>query len=250
MPAIPLRRRSGAPANRTGTWLVLHSGRRMYNWSKSGGILIDSSAERGMPVFTKVSSTKLTLATLALTIMSLPASLRGQAVAIAEVTGLVTDQSGSAVVGAIVRMIDTDKGVVRTLVTDNEGRYVLPNLPSGPYRLEVQAKGFKDYVQSGIQLQVGNKLQINVTLQVGAVTETVEVQAAASMVEVSQTGVSTVPGLHFFFGRFRPSRRPRPIHGQPLLRGAAGRKSLRAAAEQSRGYNDRLRRALHALWNF
>jgi Carboxypeptidase regulatory-like domain len=145
-----------------------------------------------MPVFTKVSSTKLTLATLALTIMSLPASLRGQAVAIAEVTGLVTDQSGSAVVGAIVRMIDTDKGVVRTLVTDNEGRYVLPNLPSGPYRLEVQAKGFKDYVQSGIQLQVGNKLQINVTLQVGAVTETVEVQAAASMVEVSQTGVSTV----------------------------------------------------------
>src|SRR5436309_5971274 len=99
-------------------------------------------------MFTKVSGLKLGLATLALTIAALP--VYGQAVAIAEVSGLVTDQSGSAVVGATVRMIDTDKGTVRRLVTDSEGRYVLPNLPSGPYRLEVQAKGFRDYVQSGI----------------------------------------------------------------------------------------------------
>src|SRR5690242_15774586 len=128
-------------------------------------------------MFTKVSKSRLAFVSLALTtigFVGLPSLLRAQAVAIAEVSGIITDQTGSAVVGAVVRMIDTDKALVRTLASDNEGRYVLPNLPSGPYRLEVQAKGFKDYVQSGIQLQVGNKLQINVTLQVGSVTETVE----------------------------------------------------------------------------
>src|SRR6266487_2039653 len=73
-----------------------------------------------------------------------------QTVAVADVSGIVTDQSGSVVAGATVRMVQTDKGSVRTAVTDSEGRYVVPNLPVGPYRLEVKAAGFKDYSQSGI----------------------------------------------------------------------------------------------------
>ena len=105
---------------------------------------------------------------------------------------MVTDQSGSAVVGALVRMIETGKGLVRSMASDSEGRYVLPNLPAGAYRLEVQAKGFKDYRQVGIELPVGSNIHINVPLQVGSITETVEVQAAASMVETSQTGVANV----------------------------------------------------------
>ena len=68
--------------------------------------------------------------------------------AIAEVSGTVTDPSGSAVVGAQVQMTETDKHTVRSTVTDALGKYTLPNLPVGPYQLEVRANGFKEYVQS------------------------------------------------------------------------------------------------------
>ena len=59
----------------------------------------------------------------------------------------------------------------------------LPNLPIGNYQLEVSASGFKTYVQQGIVLQVGQNISNNVTMQIGAVSENVEVTAAAAMVE-------------------------------------------------------------------
>ena len=117
---------------------------------------------------------------LRLCILSLPLSLlliqkgQAQAVAIAEVDGHITDQSGSAVAGAQVKITETDKQQVHTAVSDAEGRYALPNLPVGNYQLEVTASGFKTYVQQGIVLQVGNNVQVNVVLQIGAVSESVE----------------------------------------------------------------------------
>jgi hypothetical protein len=116
----------------------------------------------------------------------------GQAVAVGSVSGTVTDQSGSNVPGATVRMTETDKGTVHTAPSDADGRYVFNNLPAGPYRLEVQAGGFKLYAQTGIILQVAENLTQNVALQVGAITETVEVQAAASMVETRDSSIAHV----------------------------------------------------------
>jgi Carboxypeptidase regulatory-like domain len=100
--------------------------------------------------------------------LALPSPARAQAVAIAQVSGNVTDPTGSAIANAQVRMIDTEKQSVRTTVTDAQGQYVLPGLPVGPYRLEVQVAGFKDYAQTGIVLQVNNNVQINVAMQVGS----------------------------------------------------------------------------------
>src|SRR5437016_5177406 len=104
-----------------------------------------------------------------------PNAARAQAVAIAEISGTVSDPSGSPIPRAAVRMTETEKQTVHSTLTDASGRYVLPNLPVGPYKLGIQASGFKDYVQSGIVLQVGNNIAINVTMQVGSVSETVEV---------------------------------------------------------------------------
>ncbi|HLJ14726.1 MAG TPA: carboxypeptidase-like regulatory domain-containing protein [Bryobacteraceae bacterium] len=118
--------------------------------------------------------------------------LPAQAVAIAEVDGVVSDSSGKVIVGAQVSITETDKQTVRNTVTDATGRYYFPNLPVGPYRLEVRAPGFKDYTQSGLVLQVGNNVQINVTMQVGSVSERVEVSASAAMVETKETSVSQV----------------------------------------------------------
>jgi hypothetical protein len=122
-----------------------------------------------------------------------PASLvQAQAVANATVSGQVADQTGAAVVGAAVKMIETERGVTHEAASDSDGRYTLPNLPVGPYRLEVTMSGFKNFVQSGIVLQVGNSPTIDVKLQIGSVSENVEVVAGAAMVQTEQTSVSQV----------------------------------------------------------
>ena len=69
--------------------------------------------------------------------LALPSSARAQAVAIAQVSGNVTDPAGGAIANAQVRMIETEKQAVHTTVTDAQGQYVLPGLPAGLYRLEV-----------------------------------------------------------------------------------------------------------------
>jgi hypothetical protein len=111
---------------------------------------------------------------------------------VAEVSGIVTDQSGAAVPGVQITLTQTETGVKRTTVTDNTGLYTVPNLPLGPYRLEATKTGFRTFVQTGILLQVGSNPTIPVTLGVGSVTEEVVVQANASQVETRGAGVGTV----------------------------------------------------------
>ena len=68
----------------------------------------------------------------------------------------------------------------------------MANLPVGNYRLEVGAPGFKNYIQSGIELQVGNSAQLNVTMQVGNVSENIEVSANANLVETERNAIAQV----------------------------------------------------------
>jgi len=143
-----------------------------------------------------MQSSRSTLATVALSIafsflIGLPSAARGQSVAVAQVSGTITDPTGKAVVGAEVTMTETDKQLVRATVS-NEVGYTLPNLPVGPYRLEVKAPGFKNYAQSGIVLQVNNNVQINVVMQIGSISERIEVSAFASMVETRENSISPV----------------------------------------------------------
>ncbi len=82
---------------------------------------------------------------------------------------------------------------MRTTVSNTDGSHVFfPNLPVGPYSLEVSSQGFGSYMQSGIILQVGNNVQINISLQVGAVTQQLQVSANAAMVETQDTSISEV----------------------------------------------------------
>ena len=121
-----------------------------------------------------------------------PGYLQAQAVANAEIHGSVSDPSGAVVPGATVRAIQTNTGQTATTVSGTDGSYVLTNLPVGPYRLEVTAQAFSSYSQSGILLQVGNNVQVNVALQVGGVAQELKVTAAAAMVETQDTSVSQV----------------------------------------------------------
>jgi hypothetical protein len=112
--------------------------------------------------------------------------------ATAELNGRVTDSSGAVLPGATVTVTQTATGLVRTAVTENNGTYLLSNLPTGPYKLEVSLQGFRTYVQTGIVLQVGATPTINAVLALGAVEESVTVEAAAPLVDVRSAGISNV----------------------------------------------------------
>src|SRR5205807_8787928 len=86
----------------------------------------------------------------------------------------------------------TATGATRSAVSNETGSYVLSNLPIGPYKLEAALAGFRTFSQTGIVLQVDANPILNVTLQVGQVSETVEVQADAALVETRSTGIGQV----------------------------------------------------------
>src|SRR5256712_12619540 len=117
-------------------------------------------------------------------------SLLGQTTA--QLSGTVRDQSGAVLPGVEVTATQTATGLVRTVVTNETGSYVLPSLPVGPYRLEAGLPGFRSFAQTGIVLQVDANPVINILLQVGQVAETVEVQADAALVETRNTGIGQV----------------------------------------------------------
>ena len=107
----------------------------------------------------------------------------------AQLSGTVRDDSGAVLPGVTVTATQTDTGLVRTVVSDGAGNYLLTNLPTGPYRLEASLSGFRTYVQSGIVLTVNATPAVNVVLALGELSEQITVIANAAMVETRSTGV-------------------------------------------------------------
>jgi Carboxypeptidase regulatory-like domain len=125
------------------------------------------------------------------TILVLCPLVLGQTVA-SQISGTVRDSSGAVLPGVEVKVTNTDTTATRTVITNETGSYVIPNLPVGPYRLEASLSGFSTYAQSGIVLQVNSNPTINIELQVGQVSSVLEVQAAANMVETSSNVIGQV----------------------------------------------------------
>src|SRR6185295_6504267 len=86
----------------------------------------------------------------------------------------------------------TDTGISGMTVSNETGVYILPTLPLGPYRMEAALPGFRTFVQTGIVLQVGSNPTINVVLEVGQVSEQVEVESNAALVETRSVSVGQV----------------------------------------------------------
>src|SRR5215475_888532 len=112
--------------------------------------------------------------------------------ATAQISGSVKDQTGAVLPGAEVTATQTATGAKRSAVSDESGSYILQNLPVGPYTIEAALPGFKTYVQTGIVLQVGTNPVVNAVLEVGQVSDQVEVQADAALAETRSSGVGAV----------------------------------------------------------
>src|SRR5262249_39774686 len=106
-------------------------------------------------------------------IVTLLAPARGsaQAVANAQIHGTVQDSTGNAVSGARITATQTETGHAQSTVSGADGSYLLADLPVGSYTVLVTAPSFSTYVQNGIVLQVGQNVQINIPLSLGAVSQ-------------------------------------------------------------------------------
>src|SRR4051812_20900248 len=92
-----------------------------------------------------------------------------------QIAGTVQDQSGAVVAGTKITISESATGLSRTITSGADGNYVIPNLRPTTYILTAEAQGFQSYRQAGITLLANQSLTANISMSVGAVTETVNV---------------------------------------------------------------------------
>ena len=115
-----------------------------------------------------------------------------QVIASAEVSGLVSDASGAVVPTAKVTIENLDTHISQTASVTSTGDYVFTALPIGHYQLRVEAQGFKTSVVLEVTLAAGDKVREDATMQVGAVTENVEVQGQAPALQTDSATFGTL----------------------------------------------------------
>ncbi|HKW35225.1 MAG TPA: TonB-dependent receptor [Candidatus Acidoferrum sp.] len=113
------------------------------------------------------------------------------------ISGIVTDPSGAAIAGAEILVENDATRVQVSGKTNEEGIYVIPNLPPGSYRVQVSKVGFKTIIKPDIVLNVQDALAINFALPLGAVSEIVTIQGGAPLVNTESAAVSTVIDRQF-----------------------------------------------------
>jgi len=112
----------------------------------------------------------------------------------ANLSGIVTDQSGAAVTSANVTVASLDTGIFRTASTDQAGRYHVFALPIGTYEVRVTKSGFAEGIRSGIRLVVNQEASADVSLKVGAVSEQIKVTEDVPLVNVTTQDISGLVG--------------------------------------------------------
>ena len=110
----------------------------------------------------------------------------------ASITGLTKDQTGAVLPGATVLLVNVETGIQRTTLTNDEGYYTLQLLQPGDYRISVQATGFKPIVRSGIKLEVQQIARIDFAMELGELTQEINVTGAAPLLEQESSSLGEV----------------------------------------------------------
>src|ERR1700694_5076275 len=125
---------------------------------------------------------QLLVGTMGMLLLCLPAFSQGN---LGRILGTVTDQSGGVISGATVTILDTQRGVARTLTTDEAGEYNAPTLNPSTYTVRVEAQGFKRLERQNVVLEVGKEVRVDVTVQPGEQTQSVTVTESIPLVETT-----------------------------------------------------------------
>jgi hypothetical protein len=118
--------------------------------------------------------------------------LLAQGTGSATLIGNVTDSSNAAIAGAKITVVNTGTQFTSTGATNAEGAYYVPYLIPGNYRLTIEVAGFKTYVRDGIELRINESPRINVQMEVGSVTESVNVNSATPLLETETAAAGQV----------------------------------------------------------
>jgi hypothetical protein len=106
----------------------------------------------------------------------------------AQVSGAVQDSSGAVLPGVDVVLVATGTSAERRTVTNASGLYTFPNVPVGDYRINASLDGFKPVARTGVRVNAGVNIRVDMSLEIGGVTETVQVQAATALVDTGVIG--------------------------------------------------------------
>ncbi len=151
------------------------------------------------------------------------------------ILGIVSDPTGAYVAGATVSITNTETGAEQKTTVSQSGQYQFVGLPSGTYKLQAAAEGFKSEVRVGVDLTVGATATVNLSLQPGAVSETVVVTGEAPQVDTTSPTVSGLVGEHAI--------RELPLNGRDWLQlatlqagvtGGLGQQSTQGSPTNSR----------------
>ena len=128
----------------------------------------------------------LTALSIVLPIATLAQETRGA------ILGRVTDTSGAAAAGAEVRATNGATGVTATARSNDSGNFVLPYLLTGVYSVHVAMPGFKQFVREGIEVRINDRLELNIEMQVGAASESIEVKAETPLLDTQAGSLGQV----------------------------------------------------------
>jgi hypothetical protein len=107
------------------------------------------------------------------------------------ISGIVADPTGAAVPAADIQVAEAATGRILKTITNERGEWVIPSMPAGAYRVTVTKSGFKAGMVDGVELNAGTPASVNIKLEIGAATETVEVTSGAEIVQASSATVSS-----------------------------------------------------------
>ena len=128
-------------------------------------------------------------------LISTPALAQGTSTS--SLAGIVVDSSGGALPGATITVKNNNTGATFTTVSSGTGDFNIPAMPIGTYTVTVALQSFKTVILSDVVLSVGVPTTVRATLEVGAVSETVEVTAAGQMVKTQTTTISSSSAAPF-----------------------------------------------------
>ena len=110
------------------------------------------------------------------------------------ISGTIRDKTGAVVPGATVQALSVETGVKSSTATNGDGYYSFPALPVGHYKIQVQAKGFSAFEETGLVLDVNTAVRVDGVLNVGATTEVVRISATAAQVDTQSTQMGELIG--------------------------------------------------------
>ncbi len=132
---------------------------------------------------------------LAALLLAIPAVAQNTGI----ISGRITDASGSVIPGAQITVTETDTNAESLSVTNADGLFRVPSLKDGPYKVVVVAKGFKKEIRDGLSLRIGAILDLEIKLEVGSATESIQVTGEAPLLDTQTSSTGQVMEGDYFY---------------------------------------------------